>query len=139
RDDGHGLMFHYLLRLAGAATAAELLEARAGTEEDAGRAGILLGLSSRARLLSGERTRAFQLAQKALQLNSHQPELLLLAERTLASGELDRLEALYDHVADNAYGRFGERAVRYRAARLLERRGGIDRAFRHAQRAFEVA
>lgn len=139
RDDGYGLMFHYLLRLAGATTAAELIEARAALEDDAERAGTLLGLASRGRLLSGERARAFQLAQKALQRNSHQPELLLLAERTLATGELDRLEALYDHVADNAYGRFGERAVRYRAARLLERRGGIERAFRHAQQAFEAA
>lgn len=139
RGDGYGLMFHYLLRLAGAAKAAELLEARGSSEDESARAGALLGLASRARMLVGERDHAFRLAQASLERDSHQPEILAIAERTLGTSDLNRLEALYDHVADRAFGRFGERAVRYRAARLLERRAGIERALRHARLAFEAA
>jgi len=93
-------------------------------------AGVALG--------SGRAAAAFEYAAQALHIDPARSETIAIAERAAGEADLDKLDSLYDHAADAALGQFGERAVRYRAARQLERRGNTARALRHAILAFEA-
>ncbi len=52
--------------------------------------------------------------------------------------DLDTLERIYAALSKAALGCYGERAVHYRAARNLERRGHLELALAHAVHAFEA-
>jgi len=63
------------------------------------------------------------------------PGLEILAQR---HQRLDVLHDLYEIAAGRTAGRYGMRAVHYRAARILERAGRADDALGHAVRAFSA-
>jgi cellulose synthase operon protein C len=89
-------------------------------------------------LASGQKSQAFECALLTLEADPARADALAIAERAASDADLDRLEAMFDLLAGAALGRYGERAVRYRAARQLERRGVPVRAMRHALGAFEA-
>ncbi len=66
-------------------------------------------------------------------------DLLVWAERAATTPRgVEQLDQLYDALAQETLGLFGERALHYRASRTLERRGEYSRALRHAVLAFEA-
>jgi cellulose synthase operon protein C len=98
----------------------------------------LLSVAASAALSGGRMSDAFQAAARALELDPTRVELLSLAERTAADDDIAGLDGIYDRLAAVTLGRYGERAVHYRAARRLERRREARRALRHAIAAFEA-
>ncbi len=89
-------------------------------------------------LQCGDRAGAFLHASRAVELDPARPEPLALAERSADAVDVERLESLYYLAANGAMGCYGERAVHYRAARQLERRGALERALDHSVAAFEA-
>ena len=87
----------------------------------------------------GKRELAFDAALRALTLDPKESESLALAERCASSPELcQRLDGAYRALAAAAFGRFGERAVGYRAARFFEERGECALGLLNAARALEA-
>jgi tetratricopeptide (TPR) repeat protein len=96
------------------------------------------GIAAAIALGAGRKDQAFECATATLEADPARAEALAIAERAASDSDLDRLEGLFDLLAGSALGRYGERAVRYRAARQFERRGAPGRAMRHALGAFEA-
>jgi hypothetical protein len=101
-------------------------------------AGRLLGLAARAALEAHRPEDAFRLARAALARHPANTDVLTIAESSATSRDVDELVALYRTLAEATLGRYGERAVHYRAARQLEKRGRHELAFHHAMAAFEA-
>ncbi len=97
-----------------------------------------LAVAASVALGAGRRRDAFEVAVRALGLDPSRTDVLAVAERAAADDEIESLELVYDKLADVSLGCYGERAVHYRAARQLERRGDSLRALRHAVQAFEA-
>lgn len=114
---------------------AQLLQAAQETENPE-RSGSFFGEAARLAWQRSQRAETFRLAKLALLRAPRLTEYLTLFEQTVPEGALWELDAMYEHLADSAWGNYGERAVRYRAARQLERRGELEEAFRHALQAF---
>ncbi|MCH2107745.1 MAG: hypothetical protein MK135_00310 [Polyangiaceae bacterium] len=129
---------HYLRVLAGLDGAVEHLTQLAHQTPEPRRSGRILGLGARILLEGGRKSEAFGLAEKALLLAPMQTEVLTLAERSSSSEEIVQLERLYHEASTATLGQFGERAVRYRAARFLENRGFADLGLSHAVAAFRA-
>jgi hypothetical protein len=127
-----------LMAFAGEAFALERLVDHARRRGDAPEAARYYGLAASVALGGGRQPEAFFYARRTLEIDPTRSEAIAIAERAAGDGELDALEALYDRLADGTLGCFGERALRYRAARQLERRGHLGRALRHAIGAFEA-
>jgi len=127
---------YYLTAVAGADEAPVLLQKAAQYTDDPLRKARLLGLAARGMLEVRRPADALQLAIEALDKAPLQTEILTVAERAAAEGDVGRLNELYGRVAEAALGRYGERAIHYRAARLLEKRGQPDLALWHAGLAF---
>ncbi|HET9932422.1 MAG TPA: tetratricopeptide repeat protein [Polyangiaceae bacterium] len=98
----------------------------------------LLSVAAAIALEAGNHSSALSLAERALSLDPSRTDVLAVAERAAGPADLDILEKLYDELGLAALGQFGARAVHYRAARQLEKRGELARSFRHAVRAFEA-
>jgi hypothetical protein len=126
-----------LIGFAGEGAAVERL-----VEHGARRKGVeaarFFGVAAVIALGAGQKGQAFECAVATLEADPGRTEALAIAERAAGDSDLDRLEGLFDMLAGSALGRYGERAVRYRAARQLERRGAPARAMRHALGAFEA-
>lgn len=137
-EGGLELFAVYLRNIAGAEIAAKRLQEAADQTEDPTRSGKLLGLAARELYEVNERAQAFVLAERALQRAPLLTDLLAVAEASASSSELDRLLVLYDLLAASALGSYGERALHYRAARQLEKRGLAEEALEHACAAFEA-
>ncbi|HEY8376488.1 MAG TPA: hypothetical protein VIK91_08365, partial [Nannocystis sp.] len=127
-----------LVTLGGAEVAAAELERLAAGRTNSVLAGRLLGLGARAALEAQQPTLAFRLASEALKRHPANTDVLTIAERAATSRDVDELVELYRTLAGATLGRYGERAVHYRAARQLEQRGRHDMAFQHAVAAFEA-
>ncbi len=137
-DPVHGVnrLARDLVSFAGAAAALEQLEryaARQGHPEDASR---LLGMAATVALGAGESAEALRIAVAALDLDPSHTDMIAIAERAAGADDVMTLESIYEKLSRAALGTFGERAVHYRAARYLERRGEDSRALDHAIRAF---
>ena len=79
------------------------------------------------------------LAREAMARSPDPASLLPAIERlTQAHRRGDTLNDLYDLAAGRAVGRYGERGIRYRAARVLDRGGRPDEAMQQAVRAFSA-
>ncbi|MDF3065325.1 MAG: hypothetical protein K0R38_926 [Polyangiaceae bacterium] len=98
----------------------------------------LLAVAAGVALSAGRMQDAFETAARALELDPARADVLALAERTAGDEDFDALERIYDALGRAALGRYGERAVHYRAARQFERRRELSRALRHAIAAFEA-
>ena len=126
-----------LIGFAGEGVAVEYLidngKRRSGTD-----AARFFGVAAAIALGMGNKSQAFDCACATLEADPARSEALAIAERSAGDADLDRLENLFDELAGASLGRYGERAVRYRAARQLERRGLPARAMRHALGAFEA-
>ena len=137
-EGGLELFALYLRNIAGAEIAAKRLQEAADQTENPTRSGKLLGLAARELYEVGERAQAFALAERALERAPLLTDLLAVAEASASSNELDRLLALYELLAASALGNYAERALHYRAARQLEKRGLSEEALEHACAAFEA-
>jgi tetratricopeptide (TPR) repeat protein len=106
------------------------------TEPD--QAARLLAVAAGVALSAGRMQEAFDTSARALELDPARADVLALAERTASDDDFDALERIYDGLAAATLGRYGERAVHYRAARQFERRRDANRALKHAISAFEA-
>jgi tetratricopeptide (TPR) repeat protein len=81
----------------------------------------------------GDRERARLSLGHALSADPSNMKALFVAE-SLVEREAERtwLDGLYELVARSALGSYGERALRYRAAKIFERMGDFSRALNHA-------
>jgi cellulose synthase operon protein C len=127
-----------LLAFAGEAAALERLAEQAERRAESSEAARLHAIAAKIALGCGRPREAFEHACRALEIDPSRSDPIAIAERAVSETELDGLDALYDRLAARALGRFGERAVRYRAARQFEKRGQPLRAMRHAVGAFEA-
>jgi hypothetical protein len=127
-----------LLAFAGEAQALARLVEQGRRRGEAPEAAHYYGLAAAVALKGARGPEAFFYANRTLEIDPTRSEAIAIAERSAGDEELDQLDALYDRLATLALGCFGERAVRYRAARQFERRGLVVRALRHAVHAFEA-
>ncbi len=137
-ERGLDYLAHYLHHIAGPEAAAEHLKRAAAQTEEPKRSARLLGLAAGELFELGMHDEAFELCKKALERAPLMTELLSIAELSAPVHRVDELMALYELLADSALGCYGERAVHYRAARQLEKRGLPDKALEHACAAFEA-
>ncbi len=137
-QDGAERLALNLLACAGADGAMTELERIASTLDDRGLRSRLLALAARMALDAHLSAEAFRLARVALETNPTNTDVLSVAEVAAGPGDIDHLAALYEYLAGATLGRYGERAVHYRAARQLERQGRDDQALKHAIAAFEA-
>jgi hypothetical protein len=114
------------------------LKALSVSRVDPSQAARLLAVAASVALSAGRMQDAFETSARALALDPARSDVLALAERTAGDEDVEALERIYDALADAALGRYGERAVHYRAARQFERRRDGGRALRHAISAFEA-
>lgn len=114
------------------------LKALAVLRAEPAQAARLLAVAAGVALSAGRMQDAFETAARALELDPARSDVLALAERTAGEGQVDELGRIYERLADATLGRYGERAVHYRAARQFERRREAGRALKHAIRAFEA-
>ncbi|HEX2874042.1 MAG TPA: hypothetical protein VHP33_22455 [Polyangiaceae bacterium] len=114
------------------------LKALSVSRTEPSQAARLLAVAAGVALSAGRMHDAFETAARALELDPARSDVLALAERTAGDDEHDALERIYDGLASATLGRYGERAVHYRAARQFERRRESGRALRHAIAAFEA-
>ena len=127
-----------LLAFAGEVHALDRLVEHARRRGETPEAARYYGLAAAIALGGARAPEAFFYARRTLEIDPARSDAIAIAERSAGEGELDALDHLYDRLATNALGCFGERAVRYRAARQFERRGLLARALRHAVGAFEA-
>ncbi|HYP90602.1 MAG TPA: hypothetical protein VEQ59_20670, partial [Polyangiaceae bacterium] len=114
------------------------LKALSVSRSDPDQAARLLAVAASVALSAGRMQDAFETSARALELDPTRPDVLALAERTAGDEDLETLERIYGGLAGAALGRYGERAVHYRAARQFERRRDSGRALAHAISAFEA-
>lgn len=114
------------------------LKALSVSRSEPTQAARLLAVAAGVALSAGRMHDAFETSARALELDPARADVLALAERTASDDDVDALEVIYDRLAAATLGRYGERAVHYRAARQLERRREATRALRHAIAAFEA-
>ncbi len=138
-DTEHGIENYAadLIGFAGEGMAIERLIEN-GNRKTGVEAARFFGVAATIALSAGQKNQAFECALATLEADPARTEILAIAERSAADADLDRLEGLFDMLAASSLGRYGERAVRYRAARQLEKRGAPARAMRHAVHAFEA-
>jgi len=129
---------HDLLAFGGYEEALSRLEELAATRTEALDAARVLAEAATIALHSGDSPRALSISARALALDPARADVLAVAERSAGPGDIDQLQSIYSGLADAALGCYGERAVHYRAARQLERRGEHRRALGHALAAFEA-
>lgn len=122
----------------GFAAVEERLVPLAESQREPARAARLLSAVAAAALQSGQPERARHHARRALDLDLSRADALAVIERVTPPTALDELDAVYQRIAEAALGRYGQRALHYRAARQFERRGELGRALRHAIAAFEA-
>lgn len=114
------------------------LKALSVSRAEPAQAARLLAVGAGVALSAGRMQDAFETSARALELDPARADVLALAERTAGDEDFDALERIYDGLAGATLGRYGERAVHYRAARQFERRRDSGRALRHAISAFEA-
>ncbi|MFZ5896771.1 MAG: hypothetical protein ACOY0T_37285 [Myxococcota bacterium] len=114
------------------------LEDLAGRREDDSEVARILALAANIALETNRLPRALSLALAALERDASRTDVLAVVERAVKDDDLALLDGLYSRLADAALGRYGERAVHYRAARQLEKRRAPDLALVHAIRAFDA-
>jgi cellulose synthase operon protein C len=114
------------------------LKALSVSRAEPAQAARLLAVAAGVALSAGRMQDAFDTAARALELDPARADVLALAERTVGDEDFDALERVYDGLGRATLGRYGERAVHYRAARQFERRRDVPRALRHAIAAFEA-
>ncbi len=117
--------------------ALDTLVARMDATDNVAHSGALATEAARAALALNDPTRAWDLARTALERAPSAGDALALLERAaVALGREDDVTALYDYVGARALGRYGRRAVHYRAARFYEARGANTLALKHAAKSF---
>lgn len=127
-----------LVAFAGFDQALGHLEALAAHKREPEAAAEVLAVAATLALHAGDNERALGLAMRAIDLDPGRADALATVERSAGAADIDKLEQVYRRIAGAALGCYGERAVHYRAARQLERRGELERALDHAVRAFEA-
>lgn len=134
-----GLLFlaRDLAAFAGAVEAVRLLTELSERGSDEFPRARVLGVAALTAFEAGLSSEAADLGLRALELDPARADLLAIIERSV-DGDVERLETAYTIIANVALGIYGERAIHYRAARQLERRGDTLRALNHALAAFEA-
>ena len=127
-----------LVEFAGAEAALDRLLHLASRRQDSEKSARFFVAAGWVAADAGLRERALSIALEAIEKSCWDGELLSIAERVAGKDLVDELARVYDRVAGASLGCYGERAIRYRAARQLDDRGARDHAFRNAVAAFEA-
>ncbi|MCB9584405.1 MAG: hypothetical protein H6718_03365 [Polyangiaceae bacterium] len=129
-----------LLGFAGQAECVSRVRAFAERRTEPAERARALTIAANEALKAGDAEQALELALASIELDPSRSEVLAVAERAAGTEQasIEALERAYYRVAQAALGCYGERAVHYRAARHLERRGELKRALSHAVQAFEA-
>ncbi len=137
-SEGLNKLAFCLTSVAGSEEAARELERAARDTENAERSARLLGLAARAMLDVDKQSEAFRLGRLALERAPLSTDILTVVESAAGPEQTVELESIYGMLAEATLGCYAERAVRYRAARQLERRGALEAAFAQALGAFQA-
>ncbi len=137
-DEGPERLAKTLVGMVGSEGAIVELERIAMSLDDRSHASRLLASAARFAVDAHMPGEGFRLAHQALLKNPANTDVLGIAERAAGPREVDQLAELYGFLAAATLGRYGERAVHYRAARQLEKRGRDEQALTHAIAAFEA-
>ena len=127
-----------LVAFADSTTALQRLTDLAERRESPREGARVLAVAAHVALGSGQSSDALEIACRALELDPLLADVLAVAERAAGPADVDMLARAYHVIAEAALGVYGERAAHYRAARQFERRGAVERALRHAIKAFEA-
>ncbi|HEY6560437.1 MAG TPA: hypothetical protein VI072_24300, partial [Polyangiaceae bacterium] len=101
-------------------------------------ASLAFALAAGIALEAGQASRALEIAERALDLDPRRADALAVAERAATAADTEQLARIYERLGAASLGCYGERALNYRAARQLEKRGDAGRALERAIRAFEA-
>lgn len=137
-SEGLNKLAFCLTSVAGSEEAARELERAARDTENPERSARLLGLAARAMLDVDKQSEAFRLGRLALERAPLSTDILTVVERAAGPEQTAELESIYAMLAEATMGCYAERAVRYRAARQLERRGALEAALVQALGAFQA-
>ncbi|MBX3184904.1 MAG: hypothetical protein KF915_19940 [Polyangiaceae bacterium] len=139
-EDGILTFAQDLLTFAGAVVCVDRVRRFAEQIEEPSARARALGVAADVAVKAGDATSALALAVTSLTLDPRRGEVLAVVERAAgaAPADVEALETSYGLAAQAVLGRYGERAVHYRAAKNLERRGELRLALTHAVRAFEA-
>ncbi len=139
-EDGILTFAQDLLTFAGAVVCVDRVRRFAEQIEEPSARARALGVAANVAVKAGDATSALKLAVMSLSLDPRRGEVLAVAERAAGSApaDVEALQTSYGLAAQAVLGRYGERAVHYRAAKNLERRGELRLALTHAVRAFEA-
>lgn len=128
-----------LISFAGHAEALTHLEAMAAEESREEEQARVLTVVATVACQCGWASRGFEAGARAVALDPSRSDALTIAERCATTHEQYReLDRIYHHLADVALGRYGERAIGYRAARFFEERDEPELGFPHAGRALRA-
>lgn len=127
-----------LCSFAGVDLASQHLAEYAERRTDHAEAARVLALSAAIAVEASKPLLALKAAVRALELDPSRADVLAVIERTTSAADVDLLERSYSLTASGALGRFGQRAVHYRAARQLEKHRDLPRALSHAIQALEA-
>lgn len=126
-------------RIAGAATAIDVLVRLSQSTRDSAGVVTVLGVAAEVALALGLPAKGLDLASEALARDPTRTPLVSLAERgAIETGRSGELTALYAMIAGRALGRYGRRAAHYRGARFYEQVGDAELALHHAAAAFRA-
>ncbi|MBN1612506.1 MAG: hypothetical protein JW940_38100 [Polyangiaceae bacterium] len=126
-----------LAAFGGHGAALERLDQWLARYEDSRDRARVLAVQAAVALQGGQPGRALRAACQALQLDPLRIDMIVVAERSAKTEEeLLELERTYRHIVDHAMGRYGARALHYRAARHFERARRVELAAAHALEAF---
>jgi cellulose synthase operon protein C len=127
-----------IVAFGGCSEALGRLEQLAAKKREPEEVARVLAVAATVALGAGEMREALRIAARALELDPSRTDVLAIAERAATSEDIELLERIYDVLSRATLGCYGERAVHYRAGRVLERHGELERALRHGIQAFEA-
>jgi hypothetical protein len=126
-----------LAAFGGHGAALERLDQWLARYEDSRDRARVLAVQAAVALQGGQPGRALRAASQALELDPSRIDMIVVAERSARTEEeVLELERTYRQVVDHAMGRYGVRALHYRAARHFERARRFELAAAHALEAF---
>jgi tetratricopeptide (TPR) repeat protein len=126
-----------LAAFGGHGAALERLDHWLARYEDSRDRARVLAVQAAVALQGGQPGRALRAASQALELDPSRVDMVVVAERSAKTEEeILELERTYRQTVDHAMGRYGVRALHYRAARHFERVRRFDLAAPHALEAF---
>lgn len=137
-EGGYSKLAADLLTFAGPELALTEFERLAAEQQETTERARILSVAAGVALEAGRLGAALDIGARALALDPSRTDVLAIVERSARQEDIAALDAVYLGLAKRALGIYGMRAAHYRAARQMEQRKQLDRAFSHALKAFEA-